>query len=251
MSQLPVGLIQVGTSVAFVADARLMRQVADSVPVEGVRFEVHEMFDVQVLPLFVRPQSNLQRPSKISAPFAVNAGSGAVQHVVDTQVLLPFVHFPSGPHVAFIWPVPPLQAPAVQRAPADVLRQTRCHSMGSTNTPAGRPGHTLRGGIVLHTAASGESGRNSSSSSSSSSRSSGSSRRRTSDGEQHCQTASAACTVTITNAGVCRHRCFMAHGLCATPSCIDRSSSTRHVVDAETFSSLPVMTACNHNAAWK
>jgi hypothetical protein len=188
MSQLPVGLIQVGTSVAFVADARLMRQVADNVPVEGVRLEVHEMFDVQVLPLFVRPQSHLQRPSKISAPFVVNAGSGAVQHVVDMQVLVPFVHFPSGPHVAFIWPVPPLQALAVQRAPADVLRQTRCHSMGSTNTPAGRSGHTLRGGIVLHTAASGDNGRNSSSSGSGSgngSSSSSSSSRHASDGQQH------------------------------------------------------------------
>jgi hypothetical protein len=148
-SQLPEGLTQLGTSVAFVADARVMRQVAVSVP-----FEEHAKLDVHVPPLLVRPHSNLQTTSRISAPFDVNAGIGAVKQVVDMQLLVPFVQVPSRPHVAFSRPWPPLQALAVHVAPADVLRQTRIHSVVLTKIPAGRSGHTVRERSEEQTAAS-------------------------------------------------------------------------------------------------
>jgi hypothetical protein len=152
MSQLPEGLMQSGTSVAFVANARVMKQVADNAPLEE-----HAAVAVHVSPWLVRPHSNLQTPSRISAPLDVNAGSGADQHVVDMQLLVPFVQVPSRLHVAFSQPWPPLQALAVHVAPADVLRQTRCHSMVLTKTPAGRSGNNVRGKLehrAAHTSSS-------------------------------------------------------------------------------------------------
>jgi hypothetical protein len=153
--QLPVGLTQVGTSVAFVADAFLMWQVADSAPPEGVTPKPQVRKAVQVLPFFVVPHSNLHTSSMITAPFDLNAGSGADQHDVDMQLLVPFVHFPSGPHVELIWPAPPLQAFAVQTSPVDVVRQACDHAIVSSNMPTGRSGHTLLGGSALHGTAGG------------------------------------------------------------------------------------------------